>query len=197
VGRQPGETAVYRFIRNAKVRAAMPTRVVRDEDSLVALYLPIGAGAKWAIGDGRPIRGQADLDWELRDHLWHTRNVLLLIRPGDWYSLELLWDDGGRFTGWYVNIQEPLRRSPIGFDTDDLILDLVVQPDGSSAWKDEDELAEAVVLGRFSEPEAAEVRRIGERVVASKPWPTGWEDWRPDAGWPVPTLPGDWARVDE
>ena len=27
--------------------------------------------------------------------------------------------------------------------------------------------------------------------------PTGWEDWRPEPGWPVLELPGGWDRVDE
>jgi hypothetical protein len=44
-------------------------------------------------------------------------------------------------------------------------------------------------------PRAARVREEGERVVAERPWPTGWEDWRPPADWcPLP-LPADWHVV--
>ena len=38
-------------------------------------------------------------------------------------------------------------------------------------------------LGIFTRAEAAAVRAEGERVVEAKPWPTGWEDWRPDPSW--------------
>ena len=108
----------------------------------------------------------------------------------------MLWDGKGcEFAGWYVNLQEPLRRSPLGFETDDLVLDIRIQPDRSWAWKDEDELEEAVRLGRFTEDEAQAIRAEGERVLEERPWPTGWEDWRPGPGWPLPRLPEGWDVV--
>jgi hypothetical protein len=43
------------------------------------------------------------------------------------------WEGAARaFGAWYVNLQEPFRRSRLGFDTQDLELDVVVSPDGSS-----------------------------------------------------------------
>jgi len=66
---------------------------------------------------------------------------------------------------------------------------------GEPQWKDEDELAEAVALGVFDERSAARVRAEGERVIASKPWPTGWEDWRPPSDWAPLELPEDWHVV--
>lgn len=40
---------------------------------------------------------------------------------------------------WYVNFQHPYLRTPSGFDTLDLLLDLVITPDLSQwRWKDED-----------------------------------------------------------
>jgi Protein of unknown function (DUF402) len=188
--------AVFRFIRFGKVRHASPHYVVRDDGELVALYLPVGAPAKMPARDGRPIRGQADREWELRDHVWHTSSQLALIRWGRAHAVELLWDgETGDFAGWYVNLQEPLRRSPLGFDTDDLVLDIRVQPDGTWQWKDEDELQEAVRLGRFSEAEARAIRAEGERVLQDRPWPTGWEDGYPDPDWGLPELPGGWDVV--
>jgi hypothetical protein len=29
-------------------------------------------------------------------------------------------------------------------------------------------------------------------VLAERPWPTGWEDWRPDPQWSPPSLPEGW-----
>jgi Protein of unknown function (DUF402) len=37
------------------------------------------------------------------------------------------------FTCWYVNLEEPFHRTPIGIDFADLELDIVVLPDG---WRD-------------------------------------------------------------
>ncbi len=191
-----GDTALLRFVRYGQVRRATPHIVVEDSPELVALYAPVGAPCKTAVWDGSPIRGQADREWKLRDHVWDTYRVLRLMRWGEAHSLELFWEEAtGDFTCWYVNLQEPLRLSPLGFDTDDLVLDIWVEPNGAWKWKDEDELAEAVRLSRFTAREATAIRAEGERVIAARPWPTGWEDWRPDPVWPVPMLPVGWDAV--
>ena len=188
--------AALRFIRYGKVRRASPHTVIRDDGELVVLHIPVGAEAKTAVTGRRPIRGQADRTWALRDLTWHTYQVLRLIRFGAGHSVELFWHaEDDSFAGWYVNLQEPLRRSPVGFDTDDLVLDIWIEPDGSWQWKDEDELESAVELGRFTEEEARVIRAEGERVIAARPWPTGWEDWKPDPAWPVPGLPEGWDVV--
>ena len=57
------------------------------------------------------------------------------------------------------------------------------------------ELEDAIRLGRFSPDEAATIRAEGENVVAAWPFPTGWEEWRPDPAWPIPQLPDGWDRV--
>ena len=103
----------------------------------------------------------------------------------------VFWRDGA-FAHWYVNFEQPLRRSPVGFDTFDEKLDLIVQPDGSYRWKDEDELEQAAALGLL---DAGAVRAEAARVLEEWPFPTGWEDWRPDPSWPIPQLPDGWERV--
>jgi hypothetical protein len=46
--------------------------------------------------------------------------------------------DSHQLAHWYVNFQRPMRRTAIGFDTFDLLLDLVIAPDLSRwDWKDE------------------------------------------------------------
>ena len=61
----------------------------------------------------------------------------------------------------------------------DQALDVLVEPDGTWRWKDEDDLAEAQALEIWTADEAAAIRAEGERVIAVRPWPTGWESWRP------------------
>ena len=195
---RPGDVVVYRLIRYGKIRYALPHVVVQDSEDLVALYVPVGAVGKAPSNDGRPARGQADRDWELRDHVWHSNGMLRLLRPGEPYGLELHWrDEDAAFIGWYVNLQEPIRRTNRGFDTDDLVLDIVIEPDGAWTWKDEDELAEVVALGRFDADEAAEIRQFGERVIEQldRLIPTGWEGWRPDPSWPTPALGAGWDEL--
>jgi Protein of unknown function (DUF402) len=191
-----GESALLRFIRYDQVRRATAAVVVEDSDGLVALHVPVGAPAKVAVWEGSPIRGQADRTWALRDHVWDSFRALKLINWDEAHSLELFWHaETDDFAGWYVNLQEPLRRSPVGFDTDDLVLDIWIEAGGTWRWKDEDELEEAVRLGRFTLTEADEIRNEGERVLAARPWPTGWEDWHPDSSWTVPALPNGWDAV--
>ena len=190
-----GDVALLRYVRYGRVRRATPHVVVQDSTDLVALHVPPGATGKAAVWDGSPIRGQADRDWALRDHVWHSYRVLRLIRWGAAHAIELFYNCD-EFVGWYVNLQEPLRRAPLGFDTDDLVLDVWVKTDGSWEWKDEDELEEAVRLDRFDTDEAAAIRAEGERVLEKWPFPTGWEDWRPDPGWKPPSLPAGWDVVD-
>jgi hypothetical protein len=55
--------------------------------------------------------------------------------------------------------------------------------------------AQAIELGVFDEEGAAAVRAEGERMIAQRPWPTGWEDWRPPADWHPLPLPDDWHVV--
>ena len=46
----------------------------------------------------------------------------MLVKPGAAHSVELLWNaETGQFLCWYINLQEPLRRTPLGFDTMDLV----------------------------------------------------------------------------
>lgn len=52
-----------------------------------------------------------------------------------------------------------LRRTPIGFDRTDHVLDAVIEPAIDSwAWKDEEEESEATALGLFTPCEADGIR---------------------------------------
>ena len=95
-----------------------------------------------------------------------------------------------------MNLQSPAVFDGRRLDTTDWVLDIwVPAATGEPQWKDEDELAEAVELGVFDERSAAKVRAEGERVIASEPWPTGWEEWRPPSDWAPLQLPEDWHVV--
>ena len=85
------------------------------------------------------------------DIVWKGGSSLVVVPNGVHYSVILDWrSPGWKLRVWYIYLQDPLTRTPIGFDYLDQFLDLVIEPDLSSwRWKDEDELAEALaaVLG--------------------------------------------------
>ncbi|HUZ16052.1 MAG TPA: hypothetical protein VMU72_07705 [Gaiellaceae bacterium] len=66
---------------------------------------------------------------------------------------------------------------------------------GAHARSHEDHFAAAVTRGFLGTATAAEIRAEGERVIAERPWPTGWEDWRPPPEWEALPLPEDWHVV--
>jgi len=114
------------------------------------------------------------------------RPQLRVTRAGDAYSVFLFED------GWYVNLEEPQRRTAVGFDFEDDLLDVWVPFGGEPELLDEDELDEAVARGYVSTERALAIRAKAERLMAEPPWPTGWEDWTPEPGWQVPDLPPGW-----
>jgi hypothetical protein len=193
-GYRPGDQALLREVWQGKVWAVRPVTVVRDKPDLVALHIAHGTMWKRPVArDGRRLRLPAE-DWWLEDAVWQG-STLRLTRPCDAHSVEVLRDAAGRFVCWYINIEEPMRRSPLGFDYMDHALDIVVSPDLARwRWKDEDELAEGVAKGVFSADQARAIRAEGERALErllarEPPLDEPWQDWRPDPAWPVPALP--------
>lgn len=191
---QPGETVALRHIttRDGTPGATRRCLVVADRDDLVALFIPGGTTYKeWLPHHSDPNRRLGD---KVLPH-----DALLLMFPGRGYSVRLLWRGEERaFRGYYVNFEEPFRRTAIGFDTNDHTLDIVVQPDLRWAWKDEDDFAARVQQGIYSEAFAASVRAEAAGVIADiearrPPFSGGWERWTPDPAWGIPELPPTWA----
>jgi uncharacterized protein len=197
-----GEHLVMRYLRDGRPAWVRPVTVVEDTGQVSTLFLAAGTPTKAPVRlDGSPIprdtpyEERFGLQWKPGDSHWADNQTLLVTPDQAAHSIWLFWTEEWAFRGWYVNLQQPLVRTPIGFDTVDQVLDVRVKPDQSWAWKDEHELEMAVRLGRFSPQEAAAIRAEGMRLIAEWPFPTGWEDWRPDPSWPVPQLPEGWDRV--
>jgi predicted RNA-binding protein associated with RNAse of E/G family len=107
------------------------------------------------------------------------------------------WLPSGEHWGWYVNLQEPFERTAGGFRTMDLVLDVIVDPDLTWRWKDEDELAVFVERGVVDEALERRIRGEALRVIADAqarraPFGEDWQAWRPDADWGLPELPAGW-----
>jgi hypothetical protein len=133
---------------------------------------------------------------------WVETDVLMLVTPGSAHAVYAMWETGQpKLRCWYVDLQEPLRRTKLGFDTMDHLLDVVISADQSVwHWKDEDEFEEAVTLGIYSPEKARAIRAEGERAInlfqtGQPPFCDGWESWSPPTTWDIPDLPEGWDKI--
>ena len=186
-----GEVIALRDLWFGEVWRASPGVVVEDGPALTAVCLLPGSEHVVPVdADGREVRlPRRGVGRELRPG---KRIVLALYPAAAPWSIWHFYEDDGSFDHWYVNFEQPLGRGPVSVDYADHKLDLIVGRDGALRLKDEDELEEA---GRLGLLDAAAVRADAERVLSERPWPTGWETWRPDPSWPSPRLPAGWDRV--
>jgi len=160
---------------------------VQDAPDTTVLWLP--PGSTYAIGD--------DLfgDWGFEQRRLE-RGQLRVTHSDQPYSVFLFTNHDASFRGWYVNLERPQQRSDLGFDYEDELLDVWTALGSDPELLDEDELEEAVERGFVSAERAAAIRAAAERVLAEPPWPTGWEDWRPEPGWQMPVLPSGWDELE-
>jgi hypothetical protein len=204
-----GATVALRYFPRGQLRWVKPVRVVEDSADEIALFLAAGTAIKKPVHPehGREINRSLPyderfaLDWVLGDAIWRDNSVLMLTKPGVAHSYWAFWSGGTwEFLAWYVNLQAPLARTEIGFDSEDHVLDLVIEPDLCSwQWKDEDELAAAIRVGRFTEDDARSIRAEGEKAIEaleSRAWPfdQGWDHWRPDPAWSLPSIAAGWEE---
>ncbi len=201
-----GDSVLLRFVRNTPADVIMPVRVVQDTADYTALYTAVGTPIKvQAARDGTrltretPFVEREGMIGALADRTWTTNHVLMLHQPGRMSAIWLFWrDPAWTFQRYYANLQAPLRRTHLGFDTADYLLDVEIRPDLTWAWKDEDEWDAALGLGLVAPEVLMAAREEGERVIGeveSHAWPfdAGLESWRPDPAWPVPEMPTNWA----
>jgi hypothetical protein len=115
------------------------------------------------------------------------------------HAVWVFWHGVAReFRGWYVNLQEPFRRTRRGFDTQDLELDVVIDLDGRWRYKDDEVLDAWIGRGRWTANEVSAIRREGAAIAREleagrRWWSDDWATWEPDPGWEVPALPQNWA----
>ena len=75
--------------------------------------------------DGANLR-MREQSWVLREDTWYTE-ALRIVSPGSRHSVLLLWTPGFReLLLWYVNLEDPLVRTPIGLDYLDQLLDIEI-----------------------------------------------------------------------
>jgi hypothetical protein len=173
--------------------------VVEDSSELLALF--IAAGSPYKAGPKRSARAKRAAPRHDRppdEYFWRS-DTLRLMFPGACHSVWLFWshEDGQRrLRKYFVNLEEPFRRTAVGFDTQDHTLDIEITPELEWQWRDEDELENHVTEGFYTRALATAARAEGQRVVQAivrREHPcTRWAEWRPPADWPAPELVIGW-----
>ena len=205
----PGDSIAVRGHRKGRIRTAKAVIVVADTPEQISYWWP--AGTIHTVTEAMLVPRQemfphtlAELrsgQWSLTTSAWEATDVRATTEPGSWAVVWHMWgQDNGEFVCWYVDLKRPHRRSAVGFDTYDLDLDLVVQPDGRWEWKDEDEFADRRQAGLISAEEAESVQRAAEVMIGRiegrcPPFDGSSIDWRPDPAWRPPRLPVSWDRA--
>lgn len=195
---EPGTQIMWRYGRPGLDFAA-PMTVVRDDERELVAWLAVGTPVlKLVREDGRDLRADPGDGFTAPrrqvESVWTDYSVLRVARPGQHWSVwHFFHGETGAFEGWYVNIEAPHVRDGRTTRSRDHVLDLWVAPDRSVVRKDEDELALAVEQGRYTRTEATAITAVAvevEGVIASwgPPFCDGWESFRPDPRWPLPTL---------
>jgi hypothetical protein len=202
---QPGEPALLHGLYAGRPCYAQSVIVVKDTPEEVALYLMPGAecAAPWGYihqkhGDhsgwdrwGDMLRG----DWTLEKFTWHTNRFLILLEPDKFFATLYIWEHAtGDFQCFYINFQLPFTRTPLGFETFDLELDMLIAPDYRWKWKDVTEYQEGTASGVLRLDWIQGIERDKPEVFARLeqrryPLNGAWLDWQPDPGWVAPKLP--------
>jgi predicted RNA-binding protein associated with RNAse of E/G family len=193
-----GDIIVMRGVLKGKLWWACPAYVVQDTPELLVLYWAVGTPTKSPVQ--RPsVEDELYNRIQLHDRLWTDNDVLSLNPAGAAFSIEVMWEASNhQLRGWYVHLQEPLRRTAIGVDTIDQMLDIVISPDQTRwYWKDEDELNQAEHIGVYSPVKANAIRSAGQKVIRllqehASHFCDGWEDWLHPRGWTAPDFPEGW-----
>jgi hypothetical protein len=195
----PGEVIVERQVWRGHVAAGFPTIVVEDTPEHLVTYM--ATGAPFGFTDDMAYPSPTGHHPRYGLERWQGHGMLAVTPKSGAVSVQHYWTGPNRdFACWYLNLQEPMRPTSIGFDSQDLELDIVVSPDGRWTVKDDDLLDQRVEEGRWTSDEVAVIRAIGQRVVSDvlEPgrwwWDTKWSQWEP-GDVVVPELPPGWSEV--
>jgi hypothetical protein len=192
---------VVRYITtDGRIEMCWPCRVVEDRDDLVALFIAAGsrykAGPKKTAAEKRRLpRTRLPPD----EYVWRNDTLRLMI-PGRSHSVSVSWQTqaGARAVlKYFVNMEEPFRRTAVGFDTQDHTIDIEVTPQLAWRWRDEQELANHVAEGFYTDELAEAARLEGKQTIAAiqrleHPCTRGWSEWTPPPEWQVPSFVAGW-----
>jgi protein associated with RNAse G/E len=208
---QPGDVVALRGIYNQRVSYMQSAVVVHDTLDEVALVILPGAecaapegymnGKHGASGHWDRWGEYEKENWQMQLYRWHTNRLLILLHPEKYYASYYFWQaDNNQFLCYYINFQLPFHRSKIGFDSFDLELDLIVEPNFEWHWKDLDDYQRGIELGILrpqwvKEIDSAKLEIFEKFEHRRYPFDDTWLKWMPHPQWCPPNLPADWEKV--
>jgi len=202
-----GDVVTWRGIYRERVWHAQPVIIVKDSPQEVAVALL--PGTQCVAPEGYLQGKQSDKRrwnfkekfWEMETYLWRENRLLLLIEPNKFYSTILFWNHSSNdFSCYYINFQLPFKRLPNAIDTLDLDLDLIVHPDFTLEWKDENDYQTAIEKEIILPEWIAEIEMAKAEISANiekraYPFDGSWLNWTPEPTWLPPKLPENWDKV--
>ena len=207
-----GSVIAVRGLIFGRVRSAKSVIIEHDNADETAVLLLSGAQCafpEWYTkkNDDDPLHRSRWVEalqkqWNLQTVAWRTNRFLMVTSPGKFYSIYLIWDNAtDRFVCHYVNFQLPCTRSRCGFDTFDLELDIVVDPNGRWQLKDEAAFREGIRTGVIQREWADAIAREKDAVIAAierrdYPFDQYWIDYSVDLSWQPPSLPSGWEQPE-
>jgi protein associated with RNAse G/E len=206
-----GDVVALRGIYNRRVSYMQSAVVVRDTPEEVALAILPGAECSAPLGYIHGKHGASGHwdrwgeykrgDWEMQKYIWHTNQLLILLQPEKYYASYYFWQAANnQFLYYYVNFQLPFRRSPIGFDSFDLELDIIIEPTYEWRWKDVDDyqmgIEEGILCQEWVQAIDAAKQEVFERLEKrAYPFDGAWLNWHPNPRWIPPKSPKNWQTV--
>lgn len=177
-----GSEVICRFMWRGTPNAIVSRVVVEDTEVRTVLWMPPGARYDvMSVPRVDRIKALADGAWPMATGT-AAAGVLQVIPAGAGYALEPQFGEEGNVAGWYVNLQEPLRRTAEGFDSMDLQLDVLANRYGDR-WheKDRSEFDAMVQVGLRPREEAERIVGDGAAAIAliQTRIADRWDQWRP------------------
>jgi hypothetical protein len=211
MGLAPGQVVMHRHFTRKGLAWAPMTRVVSHDERGLLLWLSSGSPVLREVSlDGESPRDMSFATWvkvpkTIRSDVYRGPATLKLIPPGAAHAVWWLFDPGGAFAAWYVNLEEPAVTwndgELAGVDVTDQDLDIWVWPDRTWEWKDDDELAERMDFpDHYWVDDAEAVWAEGRRMIpliesGAYPFDGTLCDFRPDPAWRWPdAIPDGWDR---
>lgn len=199
-----GTEIAWRSRPGGDVGYTFACRVLLDDPEVAAVVQPTGSTIMRRIARRGGPRGRSFLpgtwDGSRDEGSWKQPPCVRLHPVGRRYSVIRTWvAEEERFAGWYVNLEQPWFRTPVGFDSRDDVLDITATPD-LSQWqlKDADELDFAVQVGLFTEAEARQIHSAATSAaddLVRRRWPfddATWGRLRPRELLAAAQLPDGW-----
>jgi hypothetical protein len=203
---QPGEVIVHRYVGHGDgLLWGWTEAVIEDGPERTVLYKPHGTPSGFWQMDDKHFLPERPAQLDALHFLYPRRPYYISLffdagLPLSASFVRLFGEEHGRFLGWKVDMAAPHRRTALGFDTTDDVLDIIMRSDGSWYVKDDADLDKYTEMGVYTPAEATRIRAACEEAMLLvearlSPFDAEWIDWSPPHEVPDMRLPKGWNEL--